>query len=122
MATLHNQPHARETARALFLEHCQPGSRGTLERYGEGPAVSAILEAVGVFERNDVRYVLICNPTDNDGGLAYLIGHDGVTEMRIVKRKGPLDWIPYIAVYRGDAIYAEIPQHNALCVEFLVQS
>jgi hypothetical protein len=29
-------------ARALFLGHCQPGDRGTLERYGEKAAVAAI--------------------------------------------------------------------------------
>ena len=35
-----------EQARALFLEHCKPGSHGTLERYGEQAAVAAILAAV----------------------------------------------------------------------------
>ena len=42
-----------EEARALFLEHCQPGDRGTLERYGEKAAVAAILAATnqpGEFE------------------------------------------------------------------------
>lgn len=69
-------------------------------------------------ERNDVRYVLIVGQTDLDGGLAYLIGHDSVTEIRITKRHGPMDWIPYVEVYQGDLLYAEIPQHNTLCVEF----
>ena len=73
---------------------------------------------LGFIERNDVRYALIAYATDNDGGLAYLIGHDGVTEMRIVKRKGPLDWMPYVEVYQGDHLFAEMPQHSTLCVEF----
>jgi hypothetical protein len=32
-------------ARELFLNHCQPGDRGTLERHGEKAAVAAILGA-----------------------------------------------------------------------------
>lgn len=71
-----------------------------------------------ITERNDVRYVLVYAPFDGDGGLAYLIGHDGVTEMRIVRRAGPVAFIAYVEVYQGDHLYAEIPQHNTLCVEF----
>ena len=33
----------RDMALALFRSHCQPGDRGTLERYGEKAAVAAIL-------------------------------------------------------------------------------
>lgn len=32
-----------DEARLLFLDHCQPGNRGTLERHGERPAIAAIL-------------------------------------------------------------------------------
>jgi hypothetical protein len=71
-----------------------------------------------IIERNDVRYVLIWAPFEGDGGLAYLLGHDGVTEIRVVKRHGPCDWIPYVEVYQGEHLYAEMPQHNTLCVEF----
>lgn len=35
-----------DQARLLFLEHCQPGNRGALERHGERPAVAAILAAL----------------------------------------------------------------------------
>lgn len=35
-----------EQARLLFLDHCQPGNRGALERHGERPAVAAILAAL----------------------------------------------------------------------------
>lgn len=31
-----------DEARALFLEHCEPGDRGTMERYGAFAATSAI--------------------------------------------------------------------------------
>lgn len=34
-----------DEARALFLDHCEPGNRGTLERYGEKAAVAAIMAA-----------------------------------------------------------------------------
>lgn len=32
-----------DEARLLFLDHCQPGNRGVLERHGERPAIAAIL-------------------------------------------------------------------------------
>jgi len=69
-------------------------------------------------QRNDVRRVDLWAPFEGDSGECYVIGFDGVTEIRIVKRHGPLDWIPYVEVYRGDKLYAEIPQHSTLCVEF----
>lgn len=34
-----------EQALALYREHCQPGDRGALERYGEKAAVAAIVAA-----------------------------------------------------------------------------
>lgn len=73
---------------------------------------------MSIITRNDVRYVIICGPSEGDSGLAYMTGHDGVTEMRIVARHGPMDWIPYVEVYHGTRLLAEIPQHNTLCVEF----
>lgn len=33
----------QDEAREAFINECQPGSRGTLERYGEKPAVAAIM-------------------------------------------------------------------------------
>jgi|GEM_PF-7025972 len=69
-------------------------------------------------ERDDVRMALVVAATDNDCGLAYVIGFDGVTQIKVVKRFGPLDFIPYIEVWRGDRLWAEIPQHNTLSVEF----
>ena len=71
-----------------------------------------------ITERDDVRWVLVVAQTENDGGLGYLIGHDGVTMMKIVKRHGPMDWIPYVEVWQGDHLYAEMAQHQCLCVEF----
>ena len=73
---------------------------------------------MSITERNDVRWALVVAATDNDGGLGYLIGHDGVTKMKIVKRHGPMDWIPYVEVWQGDHLHAELPQHNCLAVEF----
>lgn len=73
---------------------------------------------MSITERNDVRYALAYAPFEGDGGLAYLLGHDGVTAMKIVKRHGPMDWIPYVEVWRGDDLLAELPQHNCLAVEF----
>ena len=69
-------------------------------------------------QRDDVQWVLVVAPTPDDGGLGYLVGHDGVTAIKIVSRFGPLDFIPYVEVWRGDRLFAEIPQHNTLSVEF----
>lgn len=48
-----NEPHGLSVidaaaARELFLSHCKPGDRGTLERYGERAAIAAIMEAVSI--------------------------------------------------------------------------
>lgn len=72
-----------------------------------------------IAQRDDVFFVVVIASTENDCGLAYRIGFDGVTQMKIVKRHGPMDWIPYVEVWRGDKLYAEIPQHNTLSVEFV---
>ena len=71
-----------------------------------------------IIERDDVRYVLVCAPFEGDSGLGYMLGHDGVTAIKVVKRHGPMDWIPYIEVWRGDHLWAEIAQHQCVCVEF----
>lgn len=65
-----------EQARALFLENCQPGDRGTLERYGEKAAVAAILEAVDVERRSCAQIArnpgfIECRDTEWDSGVNY---------------------------------------------------
>lgn len=72
--------------------------------------------AVKIKERDDVRYVLVCD--NNDGGLAYFIGCDGVTSIKIVERAGPYDFLAYIEVWQGEHLHAELPQHSTLTVEF----
>jgi hypothetical protein len=72
-----------------------------------------------ITERDDVSYVVIVPWNDNDGGLAYRIGYQDVTMMKIVKRHGVGDWMPYVEVWQGDRLFAEIPQHNTLTVEFI---
>ncbi|MDY7525531.1 hypothetical protein [Sphingomonas sp. 10B4] len=73
---------------------------------------------MGIQERNDVIWAYISASTDNDDGHGYRVGFEGVTEMRIVKRHGPLDFMPYVEVYRGGHLFAEVPQYKTLCVEF----
>lgn len=70
-------------------------------------------------EREDVCYVLVAYSTDNDGGLAYVIGFDGVTSIKIVERAGPYDFLAYVEVWQDDHLHAELPQHSTLTVEFL---
>lgn len=73
---------------------------------------------MSILERKDVNFVVVVPWNDNDGGLCYRVGFDGVTMIEIVKRHGPMDWLPYVAVWRGDALYAEVAQHQCLTVEF----
>ena len=54
-----------DQARALFLDQCQPGDRGNLERHGEKAAVAALtafadgLDAVANSIRFRLRYDLV---------------------------------------------------------------
>lgn len=69
-------------------------------------------------ERDDANFVVVVPWNENDGGLCYRIGFDGVTKIEIAKRHGPMDWLPYVVVWRGSDLYAEIAQHQCLTVEF----
>lgn len=71
-----------------------------------------------ISERDDVRWVLVSAPFEGDSGVGYLVGHDGVTAIKIAKRHGPMDWIPYIEVWQGEHLHAECAQHQCLAVEF----
>lgn len=67
-------------ARALFLQHCQPGSRGTLERYGEKAAVAAILAVTAHVEAEARRYAAFY-PEASDGRNTFVIFADTVTSV-----------------------------------------
>ncbi len=73
----------------------------------------------GITERRDVYHVVFMAPIDGDGGCGFLCGRDGVTEIMIVARKGPMDWLPYIEVWKGGHLHAEAAQHQVAWVEFL---
>lgn len=75
-------------------------------------------KASKIKEREDVTYVLVAYATDNDGGLAYLVGFNGVTRIKIVERAGPYDFLAYVEVWQGEHLHAELPQHSTLTVEF----
>jgi len=62
-----------EQARAVFLEHCQPGDRGTLERHGEKAAVAAILAAVAplIDALNGISDAHLGDQPAADGGSEY---------------------------------------------------
>lgn len=72
----------------------------------------------GIVERADVLYVCFYPPTEGDEGEGFRAGYRGVTEIRIVKRHGPLDFIPYVEVWKGDHLHAEAAQHAVSWVEF----
>ena len=73
---------------------------------------------MSVREREDVNYVLVTAPFEGDEGCGYMVGRQGITAIKIVKRHGPMDWIPYIEVFQGDHQLAEMAQHQCVYVEF----
>jgi len=72
----------------------------------------------GVIARDDVQHVLICAPFEGDSGIGYMVGNYGVTAIKIVARHGPMDWIPYVEVWKGDKLHCEAAQHQCAMVEF----
>lgn len=73
---------------------------------------------MSIIERDDVLYVCIYAPFEGDGGEGFRVGHQGVTTIKIVKRHGPMDWIPYVEIWVGDRLHAEAPQHSTSWLEF----
>lgn len=75
---------------------------------------------MAIQERNDVLYVCIYPPFEGDEGEGFRVGYQDVTEIRIAKRHGPMDWIPYVEIWKGGHLYAEAPQHQTCWLEFKV--
>jgi hypothetical protein len=70
-----------EQSRALFLDHCQPGDRGTLERYGEKAAVAAIVAVTAHIEAEARRYAGFYKP-HSDGRNTFVIFADAVSDLQ----------------------------------------
>lgn len=43
---------------------------------------------------------------------AWTLGVNGITEIKIVQKEGPMSFIPYVQVWRGEKLFAEYCQHN----------
>jgi len=69
-----------EQARAVFLDHCAPGGLGTLERYGEGAAVAAIVAVTAHIESEARRYAGHY-PLHSDGRNTFVIFADAVADL-----------------------------------------
>jgi len=67
-------------ARALFLEHCQPGDRGALQRHGEKAAVAAIMTATAHIEAEARRYADFYQPY-SDGRNTFVIFADMIASL-----------------------------------------
>ena len=52
------------------------------------------------------------------GDECYKVGHFGVTKIEQTVKSGEYSYIPYVRVWRGDEVLAEIPQHKTTCVIF----
>jgi hypothetical protein len=75
---------------------------------------------MSVTERDDVLYVCISPPNraGTDEGEGFRVGYSDVTAIKIARRHGPMDWLPYIEVWKGDHLHAEAAQHQCSWVEF----
>ena len=70
-----------DQARALFLDHCEPGD---LSHYGEKAAVAAILAATAFIEDEARRYAGFYKPA-SDGRNTFVIFADMVSELTAVR-------------------------------------
>ena len=73
---------------------------------------------MSIQERKDVLYVCIYPPFEGDEGEGFRVGYRGVTEIKVVQRYGPCDWLPYIEIWMGDRLHAEAAQHQCSWIEF----
>ena len=54
----------------------------------------------------------------NDGQDGYTVGRGGVTRIEKTQKTGQMAHIPYIAVFAGEVLLAEMCQHNITLVTF----
>ena len=52
----------------------------------------------------------------NNGLDGYTVGFDGVTRIEKTEKNGHMALLPYLAVFKGDALFAELCQHNVTVV------
>lgn len=69
-----------EQARALFLDQCQPGDRGALERHGSVPAVAAIMTVTAFIEAEARGYAGHYTP-HSDGWNTFILFADMVSDL-----------------------------------------
>ena len=54
----------------------------------------------------------------NNGSEFYCVGYNDVTKIEIVQKKGSMDWVPYVRVWKGESVSSEHCQHNVLSVHY----
>jgi hypothetical protein len=74
---------------------------------------------VSIQERDDIEYVCIYPPFEGDCGEGFRVGFGGVTAIKIAKRHGPMDWLPYVEVWQADHLHAEAAQHQCSFIRFM---
>lgn len=77
-----------DQARELFRDHCQPGSRGALEHYGEKAAVAAITALLATIETEARRYAGFYD-AGSDGRNTFVMFADFVAEHAISRTPTP---------------------------------
>lgn len=48
---------------------------------------------------------------NNEEGGCYRVGVMGVTAIKVYRERGQGDFVPYFAIYKGDALTTRIPGH-----------
>ncbi len=64
-----------------------------------------------------IKYAYIHNHIE-EGGATIATGRDGITLIIMNEKKGPMDYLPYVQIYKGNHLHAEYALHNIVGVEY----
>ena len=67
-----------------------------------------------------IDYVLVMAPIEGDEGIGWRVGYRGVTRIDFTEKTGVYSNIPYIRVWKGDALFAEYARHKCVGVEYAI--
>lgn len=56
---------------------------------------------------------------DRGDEYSFIVGNEGITEIRVYREAGEMGWVPWIAVYHGDEIWHRFPAHMCGLIYFL---
>ncbi len=64
----------------------------------------------------EIKYAHIFYSDEN--GESHVVGHSGVTRITMADKKGPMDFVPYVQIWKGEHLHAEYALHNIVGIEY----